>query len=59
MKSTVKDNTQNNSAPVKKAYQTPAIIHEGQITTRAGSPISIGTDSSSTDVDPADLFGDD
>ena len=36
-------------------YQPPAIIYEGEISTRAGSPLS---DSSGHDaLDPADLFG--
>jgi hypothetical protein len=39
-------------------YETPAIIHENRITTRAGTPIepeSGGVNDSG--VDPADLFG--
>jgi hypothetical protein len=39
-----------------KAYEKPAIIHESQITTRAGTPIE-GADPDRNGVDPADLFG--
>lgn len=35
-------------------YEMPAIIYEGVITTRAGSPVG-GPDKSG--VDPADIFG--
>lgn len=38
----------------QKEYQAPAIIYEGKITTRAGSPAAPG---SGDGVDPADLFG--
>ena len=38
-------------------YQTPAIIHYGKITTRAGSPITLTGDPENSGVDPADLFG--
>jgi hypothetical protein len=38
-----------------KAYEKPAIIHESQITTRAGTPIEGAPDRNG--VDPADLFG--
>jgi len=38
-------------------YETPAIIYEGIITTRAGSGLPGGGDPDS--VDPADLFGND
>ena len=36
-------------------YEAPAIIYEGVITTRAGSPL--GGDGDGTVIDPADLFG--
>lgn len=36
-------------------YEAPAIIYEGTITTRAGTP----TGSGDSGVDPADLFGSD
>ncbi|MCP4426251.1 MAG: hypothetical protein GY803_17305 [Chloroflexi bacterium] len=39
----------------QKAYETPQIIYESQLTTRAGSPLS--NPSSVDDIDPADLFG--
>ncbi|MCA9971496.1 MAG: hypothetical protein KC425_14830 [Anaerolineales bacterium] len=39
----------------RSTYETPAIIFETVITTRAGSPISI--DPNPDGVDPADLFG--
>ncbi len=36
-------------------YEAPAIVYEGELTTRAGTPIPVqGPDSG---VDPADLFG--
>lgn len=37
-------------------YQKPAIIYEGVITTRAGSPLG-ASEGASDAVDPADLFG--
>ena len=36
-------------------YEVPAVIYEGVITTRAGSPTGSADDSRA--VDPADLFG--
>ena len=47
----------NNDCPQNEeltAYEAPAIIFEGTISTRAGSPLSnpAGVD----DIDPADLF---
>ena len=41
----------------RAAYETPAIVYEGFITTRAGSPINRG--GADPSADPADLFGDD
>ena len=41
----------------RAAYEAPAIVYEGFITTRAGSPINRG--SSDPSADPADLFGND
>lgn len=38
-------------------YETPAVIYESVITTRAGSPLSITDDPDPSGVDPADLFG--
>ena len=38
-------------------YEPPAIIYQGKISTRAGSPFP-RPDESTTVVDPADLFGD-
>ena len=34
-------------------YETPAVIYEGVISTRAGSPIGVPSDQG---VDPSDLF---
>lgn len=45
-------NTENNQS---LPYETPAVIYEGVITTRAGSPVGGGD--SEKGVDPADLFG--
>jgi hypothetical protein len=36
-------------------YEAPAVVYEGVITTRAGTPI--GGEQDGADVDPADLFG--
>ena len=41
----------------KKLYQSPAVIHAGTISTRAGSPVGLANDSEKNAVDPADLFG--
>ena len=38
--------------PERVPYEAPAIIYEGQITTRAGTPLP-----ESGGMDPADLFG--
>lgn len=38
----------------KQAYETPQVIYEGIITTRAGTPTG---NPESGGVDPADLFG--
>jgi len=35
-------------------YETPAIVYEGLISTRAGSPL--GNPAGSDGIDPADLF---
>lgn len=40
----------------KRPYAAPQIIYEGQISTRAGSPLS--NPSGVNDIDPSDLFGD-
>lgn len=37
-------------------YEAPAIIYDGVIGTRAGSPIGNPNGSSADGVDPADLF---
>lgn len=39
----------------KLTYETPAIIHESSISTRAGTPF--GSPGDDSGVDPADLFG--
>ncbi len=50
--------TQEKETPTK--YEQPAIIYDGSITTRAGSPLGNGDGSGSNNgadgVDPADLF---
>lgn len=56
MKSTVQQAQQptvNNNS--QYTYEVPAIIYEGTITTRAGSPLGGGDGDAG--VDPADLFG--
>ncbi|MFO7680615.1 MAG: hypothetical protein R6X34_11235 [Chloroflexota bacterium] len=40
----------------QQVYASPAIIYEGTLSTRAGSPITGGAPDG---VDPADLFGND
>jgi hypothetical protein len=40
----------------QRTYEVPAIIYEGTLTTRAGSPEGRNRDSG---IDPADLFGTD
>ena len=40
----------------KKRYAAPAVIYNGIITTRAGSPT--GGDGGTDGIDPADLFSD-
>lgn len=40
-------------------YQPPAIIYEGTISTRAGSPIGPRPGGDDQAIDPVDLFGDD
>ncbi len=37
-------------------YVPPAVIYQGQISTRAGSPIGPIAPSDDRDVDPVDLF---
>jgi hypothetical protein len=54
MKTMKQDQSKKQSARERNIYESPAIIHESLITTRAGSPIEPG---SSPGVDPADLFG--
>jgi hypothetical protein len=48
-----KEPTQEPTA-VAPPYTPPAITYSGQITTRAGSPLS--ADSDSRGIDPSDLF---
>ncbi len=38
-----------------RPYEPPQIIYEGEITTRAGSPL--GSPGGVDGIDPADLFG--
>ncbi|MBK9052465.1 MAG: hypothetical protein IPL78_16610 [Chloroflexi bacterium] len=42
-----------------RVYQSPAVIYEGTISTRAGSPIGPISPSDDRAIDPVDLFGDD
>ena len=39
-----------------EAYEAPAVIYDGLISTRAGSPLGSKTGSGADGVDPADLF---
>ena len=39
-----------------KAYEAPAVIYDGVISTRAGSPLGGGSDNNADGVDPANLF---
>jgi len=41
-----------------REYQTPAIIYEGVISTRAGSPVGPIAPTDLESPDPIDLFGD-
>ncbi len=54
-------NAKHNHEPKKQEkrtpYEPPRIIYQGKISTRAGSPLGTGPDSSPNGVDPADLFG--
>ena len=49
--------TAENEKSVREPYETPAIIYEGLITTRAGSPNRSPSDGSES-VDPSEIFGD-
>lgn len=46
----------NNPTKPLQPYTAPAIIHEGQISTRAGSPVGPIAPTESDKVDPIDLF---
>ena len=52
-----KGSTESQEKQEKKPYEPPAIVYEGIITTRAGSPATLGDDGKESGVDPADLFG--
>jgi hypothetical protein len=55
MKSTQPEQTPSNAPKAaKQVYETPTVIYEGTITTRAGTPLGGGDENV---VDPADLFG--
>lgn len=41
-----------------KGYQAPAVIYDGVISTRAGSPTTFAPEKAGQSIDPADLFGD-
>ncbi len=45
---------ENVSIESRAVYESPAVVYEGKISTRAGSPLG---PSGSDGVDPADLFG--
>jgi len=53
----IQTNQINNEMP-SQVYTPPAIIYQGQISTRAGSPIGPIAPSDDGTVDPIDLFGD-
>ena len=40
----------------RKPYEAPAIIYEGQITTRSGNSLEFAVDSNQPDMDPANIF---
>jgi len=40
----------------EKQYTPPAVIYDGSITTRAGSPLSGGDGNGADGIDPANLF---
>ncbi len=40
----------------REPYEAPAIIYEGQITTRSGSPDTTSGGSSQPNMDPANIF---
>lgn len=40
-----------------RAYEAPAVIYEGLISTRAGSPTSVDNGGAGHVIDPSDLFG--
>jgi len=46
----------NPEEQVDQVYETPAVIYDGLISTRAGSPLGSKTGSGADGVDPADLF---
>lgn len=50
---------QNMETPAepRASYEPPAIIYEGTISTRAGTPVGQEPTSRDDGVDPADLFG--
>lgn len=45
--------------PFKKVYEVPAIIYEGQITTRAGTVPGPIAGEGADPIDPSGLFGND
>jgi hypothetical protein len=55
---TVQNPRQKRKEDRRLPYQKPAIIYQGTITTRAGSPATITGDPEDAGVDPSDLFGD-
>ena len=49
---------QSKQGQTLREYQTPAIIYEGVISTRAGSPVGPIAPSDREGTDPIDLFSD-
>lgn len=47
---------ENEKIEEKRPYAPPAIIYNGRISTRAGSPLGGSSDPEAGAADPADLF---
>jgi hypothetical protein len=52
-----KRSTETKEKIEKKPYEPPAIVHEGVVSTRTGSPPNLTGEDGEPGVDPADLFG--
>ena len=46
----------NPEEQVEQVYEVPAVIYDGLISTRAGSPLGSTTSGGADGIDPADLF---